>query len=72
MPESDNSTTLCLQIAFSSVSITLRHYVEDMASGNWHLHHGEQDNALVPVAVLWLLFVLYSSAQPGKQVADTL
>ena len=31
-----------LQIAFSSVSITLRHYLEDMASGNWHLHHGEQ------------------------------
>lgn len=31
------------QIAFSSVSITLRHYVADMASGMWHMHHGVID-----------------------------
>ncbi|KAF8073126.1 NUDT23 [Scenedesmus sp. PABB004] len=28
------------EIAFSSVAITLRQYVEDMASGSWHMHHG--------------------------------
>eukprot|EP00775_Hariotina_reticulata_P005531 gene5531-5767_t len=28
------------QLAFSSVSITLRHYLDDMATGVWHLHHG--------------------------------
>lgn len=31
------------QIAFSSVSITLRHYIADMASGVWHMHHGVID-----------------------------
>ena len=31
------------QIAFSSVSISLRHYVADMASGVWHMHHGVID-----------------------------
>ncbi|WIA09455.1 hypothetical protein OEZ86_012036 [Tetradesmus obliquus] len=31
------------QIAFSSISITLRHYLQDMASGQWHLHHGVID-----------------------------
>jgi ADP-ribose/FAD diphosphatase len=31
------------QIAFSSVSITLQHYLQDMASGQWHLHHGVID-----------------------------
>jgi hypothetical protein len=30
------------QIAFSSVSITLRHFVDDLASGKWHMHHGER------------------------------
>lgn len=28
------------QIAFSSVSITLRYYLEDLASGHYNLHHG--------------------------------
>lgn len=32
---------LSLQIAFSSISITLRHYVKDMADGSMHFHHGE-------------------------------
>lgn len=27
-------------LAFSSVTITLRNVVEDMASGTWHVHHG--------------------------------
>lgn len=36
------------QIAFSSVSITLRHFVNDLASGKWHMHHGEH-KALRPV-----------------------
>jgi hypothetical protein len=28
------------EIAFSSVAITLRSFVADMASGSWHIHHG--------------------------------
>jgi hypothetical protein len=34
-----------MQIAFSSVSITLRHYISDMASGKWHVHHGKDASA---------------------------
>lgn len=31
------------QIAFSSVSVTLRHFLQDMAAGTWHVHHGVID-----------------------------
>ena len=28
------------QIAFSSVSLSLKHYLQDLAAGTWHVHHG--------------------------------
>ena len=29
-----------LQIAFSSISLALQHYVEDMQQGHYRVHHG--------------------------------
>ena len=32
---------LRMQLAFSSITITLRHFVEDMANGSYRVHHAE-------------------------------
>ena len=34
-----------LQIAFSSVSLALKHYIDDMKSGEYSFHHGMIEKA---------------------------
>jgi hypothetical protein len=39
----DPSDVPFADLAFSSISVTLRHYVAEAATGDWHVHHGVID-----------------------------